>query len=230
MKKFMLVMVLFIALGIFAKPAKIFIVNLYEEPVDIRLGESGDPVVYKYNLKSYGATRMTYTTKYGDYTLYFKLSSSDEWYKWADENGDVWSCPVKADKNYCILIGNDGYLNYYTLTEDNKKGPKVCFLNGSDKRVKRMEISKNWKSNVQAYCVDFNPNDISNFVTFSKGSYSMFWQFPFQVADDDYYYNPNDDRTGKEIFKFVDGEYDLFLIYTKGDAEYGVLYEITPQD
>lgn len=223
-----MLLVLFVALVIFAKEAKIFIVNLYSEPVDIRLGGSDNPIVSKKSLKSFGATRLTYTKKYGDYTLYFKLSSSDEWYQWADDNGEIWSCPVRADKNYCILIGTDGYLNYFTLTEDNKKGPKVCFLNGSDKRVKRMELSKSWNYGVQAYCVDFNPNDISNFVTFSKGSYSMFWQFPFQILED--YYYANKDLTGKEIFNFVDGEYDLFLIYTKDDAEYGTLYEITPRD
>uniref|UniRef100_A0A7C4UCB3 Uncharacterized protein n=1 Tax=candidate division WOR-3 bacterium TaxID=2052148 RepID=A0A7C4UCB3_UNCW3 len=230
MKRFLLVFVLFVVVGIFAKPAKVFIVNLFNESVDVRLGESDNPVVHKYNLKPYSSTKLARTEKYGDYILYFKLSDSLNWYRWADEDGNVLYCSVKKDKNYCILIGNDGGINYYSLSEDNEKGPKIAFLNGSDKRVKRMEISKKWKDNVQAYCVDFDPNDLSNLVSFKKGNYSMFWQFPSQVKEDDYYYYPNEERTGPEVFKFVDGEYDLFLIYSIGDSEYGILYEITPQD
>lgn len=72
------------------------------------------------------------------------------------------------------------------------------------------------------------PNDISNFVSIKKGNYSLFWQFPYQVEDDTYLFYPKSNGKDKEIFSFKNEEYYLFLIYSKGENEYAVLYNITP--
>ena len=128
----------------------------------------------------------------------------------------------------CILIGRDGQVDYFALNDDDLKSPKVSFLNASKRKVLRMEVSKDWNVEVQGYAEKFKPNDISNFASIKKGNYSLFWQFPYQVEDDTYLFYPKSNGKDKEIFSFKNGEYYLFLISSKDDNEYAVLYDITP--
>lgn len=228
-KVFVFVFLLFAFNFAFAKSAKIFIVNLYSEPMDIKLGSGDEPVISYSGLEAYEATIMKYTSRFGEHKLYFKESPSDKWNMWKSEDGETMVCPVEKDKSYCILVGKDGDLGYFVLDEGSDNDPKVSFLNASKKTVLKMEVSKDWETEVQAYVEKFKPNDISNFVSIKKGNYSLFWQFPYQVEDDYFFFYPKEDGKTKEVFSFKKGDYYLFVIYTKKDQEFGILYVITPE-
>ena len=88
MKKIMIlgVFLIFSIVLIFPAKAKIFFLNLYDQNADVRLGEEKDFVFLMEGLKPYQASRLLNTTNTGSYTLYFKESSSKEWFYWSDEN------------------------------------------------------------------------------------------------------------------------------------------------
>lgn len=213
---------------IFAGPAKVFCVNLYAENFDFRLGEESKPVISFNGLKPYTPTRMLSSNNFGDHKFYFKLSTEKTFYFWALDGKNAEICPVEADKTYCFVIGVDGSIEYYILDEKKDNNPKVCFLNGSNSTITRMEIGKEFKTDYAAYMEDIKENGISTFVSVKPDNYNCFWQFPEQVKSKEWYYYP--DATGKkaEIFSFKNGNYFLFLAYTQGRDDYAMLWNITP--
>lgn len=187
-KKFFVFLIVLLSLeNLFSKSAKIFIVNVYSQPMDVKLGSGDETVISFSGLEPYQSTVIKYTQNFGKHKLYYKESPENKWNLWKDEDGQTMLCPIEKNKCYCILIGRNGEVDYFVLEEDDLKSPKVSFLNASKRTVLRMEVSKGWNAAVQAYAEKFKPNDISNFVSIKKGNYSLFWQFPYQVEDDTYF-------------------------------------------
>jgi len=209
------------------RPSKVFYVNLYSEKVDVRLGDSENYVFNAVGLDPNNVTYYSKTYDFGEYVLYFKLTSEDEWQEWTDEEGYLIQCPVKSDEIHSIIIGPEGAVDYYSLTADRQNGAKVCFINGADAKLSKMEIGVEFDDNDIAYIDDFDPLGISNFVTIEPGTYSLFWQFLNQKINDDYYFYPGDIGTEYELFDFEDGGYYVFLAYTFSREDFAILYEIT---
>jgi hypothetical protein len=212
------------------RPSKIFYVNLFPDMVDVRLGDSDNYVFEGVGLESNKVTYYVETTDFGDYVLYFKLSSEDEWIQWTDEEGYLYECPVNPGELHTIIIGPDGSVDYYSLKADRRRGAKICFINGSDAPVSKMEVGVEFDDNDVAYIEDFNPLEVSNFVTASPGYYSLFWQFPSQEVYEEYYFYPDESGDGYELFDFEEGKYYVFLVYTESRNDYAVLYDITPDE
>ena len=210
------------------RPSKIFYVNLFPDPVDVRLGDSENYVFKVERLEPNSVTYYVETTDFGDYVLYFKLSAEDEWIEWADDEGYLYDCPVNPGELQSIIIGLDGAVDYYSLTADRNPGAKICFINGSDTQLSKMEVGVEFGDDNVAFIEDFNPMEISNFVTASSGVYSLFWQFPSQQVNEEYYYYPNDSGDDYKLFDFEEGRYYVFLVYTVSRDDYAVRYDITP--
>jgi hypothetical protein len=210
------------------RPAKIFYVNLFPGLVDVRLGDSDNYVFEGEGLEPNSVTYYVETTDFGDYVLYFKLSSEDEWIEWTDDEGYLYDCPVNPGELHTIIIGPDGAVDYYSLTADRNRGAKISFINGSDTHLAKMEVGVEFGDDDVAYIDDFYPMEISNFVTASSGVYSLFWQFPSQQVNEEYFYYPNDSGDDYELFDFEEGRYYVFLVYTVSRDDYAVLYDITP--
>ena len=158
-----------------------------------------------------------------------KLSSEEEWIEWTDEEGYLYDCPVNPDELHTIIIGPDGAVDYYSLTADSLRGTKICFINGSDDQLSKMEVGVEFGDNDVAYIEDFYPMEISNFVTASSGVYSLFWQFPSQQVNEEYFYYPDDSGDDYDTFDFEDDRYYVFLVYTVSREDYAVLYDISPE-
>jgi hypothetical protein len=212
------------------KPSKIFYVNLYREMVDVRLGDSENYVFEGSGLEPNSVTYYVETTDFGDYVLYFKLSSENRWIEWTDDSGYFYECPVNPGELHTIIIGPDGSVDYYSLEADRLSGAKICFINGSDAQLAKMEVGEEFDDNNVAYIEDFNPMEVSNFVTATPGYYSLFWQFPSQEVMDDYYFYPDESGEDYEIFYFEESRYYVFLVYTVSRDDYAVLYDITPDE
>jgi hypothetical protein len=212
-----------------ADKAKIFCVNLYNGNVDFRLGEEKDPVFFMNGLEAFTATSMYVTDQYGTFTFWFKESTDKSFAFWAKDGKTAEKCEIKAGNNYCFIIGVDGTIKLYYLTEEKTSNPKVCFLNGANSSITRMEVSKGWKKNVAAFTDNLGQNAITNFVSVNPDKYSMYWQFPEHVKTDEYYYYP--DKSGKkpEILSFNKSAYFIFLAYTLNREDYAVIWDITPQ-
>ncbi|MBN2547121.1 MAG: hypothetical protein JXB50_15070 [Spirochaetes bacterium] len=134
----------------FAGSAKLFCVNLYSEDLDFQLGEDSKPIFYFNGLKPYTPTRILSSNNFGKHIFYFKLSTEKTFHFWSTDKKNPQLCTVEADKTYCFVIGVDGSIEYYILAEKNDNNPKVCFLNGSNSTISRMEISKEWNKNPAA--------------------------------------------------------------------------------
>jgi hypothetical protein len=207
---------------------KIFYVNLYDKAVDVRLGTTNNYVFIMNGLGPNKATYMVNASSTGSYGLYFKVSTKDEWTLWTDENDKAYSCDVENNKDNCIVTGTDGHVEFFTLEEaDNDAGAKVCFFNGTESKLPRMEVGSVWGT-PKAYIDDLSPNAVSTFVTITPGDYSIFWQFPEQKKKDKYYFNTGSDNKTAEKYTFENGDYFLFLTYSDGRTDYGTLYTITP--
>lgn len=207
-------------------PAKICFVNIYEQTLDVRLGEEDNYVFLMEGLEPFLTTRLLNTTNYGNYILYFKLSSEKDWQFWG-ENDQPYYCEVEAGNNYSIVAGYDGTMSYYSMSENASEGAKVCFFNGTSEKIARMEVGKDWNEKTVAY-IDNIPSDIiSTFVTVTPGNYSLFWQFPSQVRIDEYYFYPTEDGQ-LEVFYLGKGKYYLFLAFTIGRDDRVEFYDITP--
>lgn len=211
------------------RPSKIFFVNLFPELVDVRLGDSENYVFEMEGLEPNSVTYYVETTDFGDYVLYFKLSSEYEWMEWTDDDGYVYDCPVNPGELHAIIVAPDGTVDYYSLEEDRNRGAKICFINGSDAQLAKMEVGVEFDDDDVAYIEDFYPMEISNFVTADPGVYSLFWQFPSQEVNEEYFYYPDDTGDDYERFDFDEGWYYVFLVYTVSRDDYAVLYSITPE-
>ncbi|KKL52854.1 hypothetical protein LCGC14_2281310, partial [marine sediment metagenome] len=210
------------------RPSKIFYVNLFSDPVDVRLGDGENYVFEGEALEPNSVTYYVETTDFGDYTLYFKMTSEDEWIEWTDDDGYLYDCPVNPGELHAIIIGPDGTVDYYSLTADRNRGAKISFINGSDAQLSKMEVGVEFDDNDVAYIEDFDSMEISNFVSASPGVYSLFWQFPSQMVNEEHFFYPDDGGDDYERFDFDEGRYYIFLVYTVSRNDYAVLYDITP--
>ncbi len=209
------------------KTAQMFIINLCSITIDIKLGENNS-VFYAQEINPFESSDNIQIKDFGDYHLYFKSSSSEEWHLWLNKEGHPLKYEIKQNMNYCIIIGLNGSMNFYVIEDDLKDGAKACFLNGANLNIPRMEISKKWNENVAAFIEDINENQISNYITIDSGEYSFFWQLPDQKDNSEYFYFP--DSTGNhQKFNFVKGNYYLFLTLVIDDSSYAILYNITPK-
>lgn len=209
---------------------KIFFVNLYAENVDVQLGEENNFVFKMEGLEPYSSTYMLKTTKTGQYKLYFKKSSDSEYFFWSKDGTTPIKCDVEAGKSHCILIDYNGAAEYFTLEENFQNGASVCFLNGSDSLLTKMEVGTDWETNTVAFVEDLDVYMITNFVTFNPGKYSLFWQYPAQKEKKRWFYLLNSSGKDKEILNFTNGSYYLFLAYTDGRNDYAKLINITPKN
>lgn len=224
-RKIFMVLFAICAVTLWSQSAKIFFVNLFSEPVDIRLGEENNPVFYMNDVDTFTSSTLLTTTAYGSYKLYFKKSTGSKYYYWIDDNEEVMWLPVESGEIYCIVIGTDGVPNYFGLTGGSSRGPKVCFFNGTYYSLERMEVGDEWNEGTVAYTNNLGPDTITNFVTVSPGDYGIFWMFD---GDDMYYYYP--DSSGEvQYYSFDNGEYYLFLAGINSNGDPGaILYNISP--
>ncbi len=209
-------------------PAKIFFINLFNDVVDIRLGDESKPVFQAISINPYGFTAMAEVCEFGKHILYFKPAVQIEWNSWSFADHDS-SCQIDPGKIYCIAIASDGSIHYFTMTEDNAQRAKVCFLNGSHIQVSDMRIAADSLENQAASIQDLEPNTLSNFHTVPAGNYLLFWQFPYQKDAGEFFFYTNNLNSEPEPLIFIDAHYYVFLIYTGNDAVKTLFFDITPK-
>jgi hypothetical protein len=229
-KKLLLILIMLGSISLLAAQAKIsrvFFVNLYNEPVDVRLGDEDDYIFLMEDLNPNVTTYLVESKLPGEYQLWYKLPSDEEWFYWSDPEGYPYTCLVENDKAYCISMDVNGWINFTTLDIESRGGSKVCFFNGTGSKLSSMQVGRNW-GNADQEALDLEPYAMTNFLAVTPGKKSLYWQFPDQVASSRYYYYP--DTTGKaaEIFDFKIDNYYLFLAFTDESIDKMILYNITP--
>lgn len=231
-KYFFLICIVFSINTLFADSfaSKIFYVNLFNKNADVRLGNAENYIFKSTNLEPYSSTYMVENTTFGEFNLYFKLSIEDSWYIWSDDTETPYICNVEDDKNYCIVINAKGSVEFYSLNEPSNNKPKICFLNGSDGTMARMEVAEDWKTGTVAYTSDLERHTVTNFVSMKPGIYSLFWQYVNQVYDERYYFYPKEDGETPELFTFEDNEYSVFIAYSIDGVNYAYIFNITPEN
>jgi hypothetical protein len=228
MKKILILFVLlFISIAcIFSATAKVFYVNLFNEKVDVRLGEEKG-VFQKSGLDPFTATRLSIIKKTGSFKLYFKLSDDKKWSFWGDEKtNEPIMCDVNDQEVVCILCGYDGKMDFFTLDEPEGSGAYVCFLNGNDEALTKMSIGKAWGDDI-VYTENLDKNALTHFVLLKQGSYGMFWQFQDQAKKGNHFFYP-DDNGDIDMVAFKNGKYYIFMAYLNDGEKYANCFEITP--
>ena len=86
---------------------------LFNESVDIQVGEDDDKVFFIDELEPFTSSILLATKNYGSHKLYFKGTAEDDWYFWSDDGETPNYCNVKSGNAYCIVIGVDGTIIYY---------------------------------------------------------------------------------------------------------------------
>ncbi len=233
MKKAYLVCIFFILLTsqVFSavRTAKIFMVNLYKEKVDVQLGEDVGFVYQMTGLDSYSSSTYVTTSSYGDYKLYFKISSDENWFFLAADNEKPVMCTVSSSKLYAIIIDEKGKIRFIECDDSFSKGAKVSFFNGSFDIVNTMKIGLSWDVNPAAYVSELDPYSITNMGSIPPSEYNLFWQFPYQVENDNYFFYPDETGNSPMLHVFEANKYYLFLVYTVEDNEYANLFCISPK-
>lgn len=211
------------------RSAKIFMVNLFAQDMDAQLGED-KKFIYKVDgLEPYTSSYYVTTENFGSYPLYFKLSSGNDWYFLSDTNEAKVNCTVNPSKIYTIVVDERGVVKIFESDDSFDRGAKLGFFNGSYDVVNRMEIGTKWKEGNIAFSDTLDPYTVTNFCSFKNGGYSLYWQFPHQQTNDDYFFYPDENGVPLQ-FKFESDKYYLFMIYTIDDTDYGTLYDITPKE
>jgi hypothetical protein len=227
-KKIIIIIALFaVTLYFAAGKAKIFFVNLYSEKADVRFGEEKSPVFFMNGANPYTASKIVSTDRTGKFKLYFKTSAESKWYYWIDENKETINSEVLDGDVICILFGYEGTIEIYYLDQPKDTGAYVCLLNGTNTNLSKMAVSKSWTDDAVIYMEDMDPDVISNFLAITPDTYGLFWQFPDQVADDRYFYLP-DNKKNVAMYSFLKNKYYIFLAYTKDDKDYAAQFDISP--
>ncbi|MBN1797262.1 MAG: hypothetical protein JW822_01705 [Spirochaetales bacterium] len=210
-----------------ATPAKIFFINLFNDVVDIRLGDETKPIFLAESINPYGFTALTEVREFGKHILFFKPAVQSEWNSWFTADNDS-TCNIEAGKTYCITITIDGSIHFFTMTEDNEQGAKICFLNGSQIQISDLRIAVDSLENKACSIQDLESDTLSNFYTVAAGNYLLFWQFTFQKETDEFFFYTHNMNNQPEPLLFTDAHYYLFCIYTENDAVKALFFDITP--
>lgn len=230
-KNFTLIIIFLIITTVIAfseeKSANIFFINLFNKKLDIRLGESENPVFTGNNIDPFSSTSMVKVYSTGRYKLYFKKSEDADFNIWLDDGVNPGYYNIESGKSYCISINPNGRINYFLIEDDPKNGAKVCFINGTDSQLTKMQISKEWDKNIAVYTENINKNSVSNFVSFLPGIYALYWQQQDQKGINEYLYAKKNSGNSKLIYVFRENNYYIYLIYTDNKVNHTKLINIS---
>ncbi len=230
---FNLIVMFFVSVNIFAvnNPA-VFLVNLYHEPVDVRLIMNNESVFSVNALQGFSSTYIVNIARTGSAILRYKVSSDDQYIIYSDQNGETpLNCVLSNGKFHAIVIGVNGEPAFHTLNRgEDGVSPVIAAVNGTESMLKRVEIGRNWNRTPAATLVNVQTDGITNFTAFNKGDYGLFWQFAWQFNDGGKFYNYQDDSGSNiEYFNFIENNCYLFIAYyLEGDTDCGILFNITP--
>ena len=208
------------------KDAKVFFINLYDQPFDVRLGESTKPVFTMTNLPPRETSHLLNTTELEENFLYYKPSSEDTWMRWKNDQNIPYSCSVEGGKIHAIVARQNGEMSYFTLEDDVGFSPKITMLNGSEKTLDHMKIGKNWEFDSVAYIDDFGPYEMTNFKSIPSGDYGLFW-LPLGSRSSGYYYLPEGNTGNIKQLSFETGKYYIYFIFSEENILHAGLYDIT---
>lgn len=216
----------FSGITLWIKDAKIFFINLYGAPFDVRLGENSKPVFTMSNLPSNTSSQLLQTTDLEENFLYYKPSSQTDWKRWRDVENIPYACPVEGGKIHAIIAKPDGTMRYYMLEDDSGYNPKVTMLNGTVENISMMKIGKNWEFDIVAFIDDLTPFEMTNFKAIPQGNYGLFW-LPQGVRKSGYYFLPKDSSNEVTMSSFDPGKYYLFLVFSENSIIHAELFDIT---
>ena len=208
------------------KDAKIFFVNLYDEPFDVRLGETSRPVFTMTNLPSHETSHLLNTTDLEDNFLYYKPSSETEWIRWKNEENIPYHCSVEGGKIHAIIAQQNGEISYYILDDDVGFNPKITLLNGTEKKLKVMKIGESWEFNSVAFIDDFGPHEMTNFKAIPTGNYGLFWLLQ-DARQSGYYFLTREGTGNVKQVPFEAGRYYIYFIFSENNIFHAGLYDIT---
>lgn len=214
------------SITLWVKDAKIFFVNLYPEPFDVRLGESMKPVFTMNNLPPHESSHLLNTTDLEENFLYFKASSQREWNIWKNDENIPYYCQVQGGKIHAIVAQQDGSMNYYILDDDAGFKPKISMLNGSYKDMNIMKIGEDWEFSSVAYVDDLGPYEMTNFTSIPSGEYGLFW-LPQGTRESGYYFLPQTGTGKSKKVPFEPGKYYIYFIFSDNNILHAGLYDIT---
>jgi hypothetical protein len=208
-----------------AKPSKIFFVNCLISYMDIsvRNADNGE-IFYRSGISPVSMTTYSEVEKYGKYSIFFKHAEEEEWYFWQKGNGKPVFVPVEEGNIYCVLMQDDGTINYFILNDDSGEGARIAFLNATKNPVEKMEIGEYWNKGTVAMAENLNSYVITNFVLAEPGDYGMFYKL---TGRDTFFTLEGDTGSEFAVVPFVDNSYYVYLIYEDENIWYPYLFDIT---
>lgn len=214
------------SITLWIKDAKIFFVNLYDAPFDVRLGEPSKPVFTMTNLPPHETSHLLNTTDLEENFLYYKPSSEKEWIRWKNEENIPYHCTVEGGKIHAILAQQNGIMSYYILDDDAGFNPKISMLNGTEKNLNIMKIGETWEFSVVAFVDDFGPHEMTNFKAIPTGNYGLFW-LPKGARESGYYFLPQEGTGKVKLVPFEAGRYYIYFVFSENNILHAALYDIT---
>lgn len=198
--------------------ARLFVVNLYNEALDIRLGEE-ESSVFTARVQPMGTSLYLKSEREGEFALFYKQTNLNQWSVWRDQENESFLCPLELRKSHCVYISPEGRINYFIMDIKAGNGAYAAFLNASSRSISELKIGMLWEKEFAIHVTDLKKEAISGFSSIIPGNYGLFWQQKEQKSAGEYSFHPGPDNN-LELFPFNTGFYYLFiLLETDGELK-----------
>lgn len=198
--------------------SRIFAVNLWTGPVDVKFGQDG--LFLTTGLGSNSASQALLFSNFTPRSILFKPSAAESWNETKQESGKILNYAIQAGKCYLILVKANGNVGLYDLGATDSTKPKLTILNNTGKALDIGQIGTGVGAGTKL-----------NFTGIPSGAWSLLADLPTGTFNAYWNYTGLSGPAQANPTKFLDGGfYALILSHDNiKDQSSGGIWDLTPK-
>lgn len=209
------------------KPAKVFALNLWTAPVDLKLGSEG--LFSTTGLAPASASQIVNVEKVAPRAVYYRATASEQWLESKKADGNSLFYDLKQGGIYMVLVQENGVPGLYELNAEPGDKAKIAVFNATGKDLPLLRIGASVSEGVelQGDGLGLGWTDFGDIVA---GTHSVFWAYPGMPEGSSYFYIPSRDGTSPGKIRFAAGGWYLLLLRhdSASSTDSGLIWDISP--
>ena len=177
---FSLFFILFFIGNVHAEKCQVFFINLYYQPVSFQIKKDNTQYCQQLQINPFTVTPLSEINPVKQAKLRFQTKGQKGWYSYYIDEIEQF-IDFKTNQIYAIIMFPNRAIEYYEQKVPEKdqedSNSQICFFNGTNNNIHRMEVGLEWKKNTATFVEKLKPNQLTNFVAIPALEYQLFFQY-----------------------------------------------------
>ena len=207
-------------------PSRVFAVNLWSAPIDLKLGQDG--IFVTSSLAANMASQMVVFRSVNPRAILYKASSAETWVDTRQAEGKSLAYAIQGGKTYLILVQANGVPGLYELAAADSPGAKIAVFNASEQTLPVLQIGSGFNQGPVVEASDLAPG-WTNFADVPDGKFGAFWTYRSMPTGVGYFYTAGRDGKSLGLTAFNAGGWYVAVIWNDNarNQSGGTIWDIT---